>query len=128
MKSLSKRKTSAEYVEKIRKNYFGRWLCFARVVLVVNGLVLCGMFIWMLTCLPRLAPSFLGIDADTNPLFYTFFFIAWAVGLSAGVMCFSGVWSLFQGIFWPGPQRAIRLMLKYHDALVANGISPDEVE
>ncbi|MDY7009561.1 MAG: hypothetical protein SVV80_02265 [Planctomycetota bacterium] len=123
MKLWPDRKTDEEYVEQMRKNFKRRWP-FARVWLLVSGLVVCGGFfcnIWMLSHAVNVP---IGTIADR-----LLFSMAFVLGTMAGMMFSFSVGCFCWGVFWSWrQQRDIRLMLKYHDALVAHGISLDEVE
>ena len=120
-----KRKSDQEYIEQVRRNIARKWLfLFARVFLLTVGLVYCGLFIWFVTMLWRSRPSFVMGMAIGDP--YGSLTVAFIFGALAGMMLLLAIWSFHHGIFLHFGDRNIRLMLKYHDALVAHGISPNE--
>ena len=124
MKFWSKRKSDEEYVEQMRKNFKRRWP-LVRVFLLIFGLAYCGFFIWFMSVIPRIGYLLNWTDADY--VFKMKIVLAFVLGTAAGSMSILSVLSLLQGIFWHTSKwnNDIRLMLKYHDALVAHGILSD---
>ncbi len=125
MKFRPKRKTDEEYVEQMRRNSKRRWP-FARVLLLTSGLVGCGIFIWSIPMVSLIGDLLNWTDADSQLKMKVVF--AFALGTVVGMMLMPALGGLVWGIFWSWRhgRRDVHLMLKYHDALVAHGISPDE--
>ena len=126
MKLWSDRKTDEEYVEQMRKKFKRKWP-FARVLLLVEGLAGCGYFVWYILMLLHAGDVLIWTDADR--LLNMQFAATFMLGTMAGMMFLPLAVCLFWAVFWSWQMRRdVRLMLKYHGALVAHGISPDEQE
>jgi len=122
-----KRLTDAEYVELVRKkkdyhSQHAHWI--GRVQSMVLGFFILGLSLAGLWNMGRFVAAELVPHDDQGR--QTVIYAVLSMGTIQGAMLFVGGWMLVSGVFWFKPPRAMKLMLKYRDALVAHGIPVDE--
>ena len=125
MKLYPKRKTDEEFVEGIRKCLHNRWQRVVRVGNAGAGVVMVGLGIWIIFRSSALL-SGSAFSGPEHEFVRMGMYIGIVMGIVAGLIIISGVTIVMSTFLWQGTAQTQRLMLKYHDALVAHGISPDE--
>ena len=131
MRLWPRRRTDAKFLEGGRKTLRPWCLWFIRIALVVCGLFVLGTGLWsVLKCFE--VASILGefvepvLTEEENRTAAELLRLLIRIGLSGGMHLALALWTILLIIALPAILRTRRLMLKYHDALVAHGISPDE--